>query len=349
MPRSLFSPFAARLMKASLLTGICLGICMTSANAGPRLPAVSFNQDFVEQSQAWGLDLQDRDAVLRHVLEAMESEIIVYPSEGYYYFSFLNEGEVIRGNLRFDASFRDEGKISFVYFKAHGQGETVDFFHILSKETGVSLTKKGALRYELEFGDLKRSVQIYDAKRELASKPDLGEREEYVGPTYDESGVRFDVVFDHGSKEFFYQHNIRLGASETFRALDNKGRLLIGNRTGFAYYSDADNKRRVLIGVSAANVANNSYFDGPFDQLPDSFVDGMHLKKLIELSNPESIGKIGAYGTFLNDEGSRYAISPYIEYANESELYAYLQCNEETERSRLNYCLTNRANLPTSD
>ncbi len=306
--------------------------------------AVNFNQDFVNQSHLPGLDLSDRDAVLRHIIGAMQDEIIVYPSEGYYYFDFFNEGELIRGNMRFDASFRDEGRVSFVYFKAHGKGPASDFFHMLSQDNGVRFTKLSPFLYELRFENYVRKVQIYDAKRELASKPDLPTNEEYVGPGFDESGVRFDVIFDHHAKEFLYQHNTRLGASETFRSVDGDGHLIIGNRTGFAYYNDKENARRILIGVSKANVESNSYFDGPFDQLPDSFLDPMHLKGLIEKSNPDTIGKIGAYGTFLSDDSSRYAISPYIEYEGDSDLYAFLQCREKKSRSDLNKCLSSGSN-----
>ena len=301
---------------------------------------VNFNQDFVNQAHMPGLDLTDRDAVLRHVLVAMREEITVYPSEGYYYFDFFNEGENIRGNLRFDASFRDEGRVSFVYFKAHGNGSNPDFFHMLSKDNGVSFKKLSPFIYELRFESLVKKIYIYDAKRELADKPELPENEEYIGPSFDESGVRFDVIFDHDSKVFLYQHNTRLGASETFRSVDLDRHLIVGNRTGFAYYNDTENKRRILVGVLGANVASNSYFDGPFDQLPDSFLDPMHLKSLIEKSNPNTIGKIGAYGTFINDEDSRYAISPYIEYAQDGDLYAFLQCRDKKGRSDLNKCLS---------
>lgn len=335
-----YLPMASSLvLVASLTNSPCL-----AADQSPSDIVVNFNQAFVDQARLPGLDLKDRDEILRHILGAMQDEITVYPSEGYYYFDFFNAGELIRGNLRFDASFRDEGRISFVYFKAHGQGEIVDFSYMLSKDNGVSFTKTAPFTYELRFETLIKTVHIYDAKRELADKPALPEHEEYVGPGYDESGVRFDVIFDHHAREFLYQHNARLGASETFRTIDINGQLIIGNRTGFAYYNDKKNGRRILIGVSKSNVENNSYFDGPFDQLPDSFLDPLHLKALIEKSNPQTIGKIGAYGTFLEDEHSRYAISPYIEYDSDSDLYAFLQCKEKPNRSDLNKCLTSGSN-----
>ncbi len=173
---------------------------------------VNFNQDFVNQAHMPGLDLADRDAVLRHVLVAMRDEITVYPSEGYYYFDFFNEGEKIRGNLRFDASFRDEGRVSFVYFKAHGNGSNPDFFHMLSKDNGVSFKKLSPFIYELRFESLVKKIYIYDANRELADKPKLPENEEYIGPSFDESGVRFDVIFDHDSKVFFLSAQHAIGS-----------------------------------------------------------------------------------------------------------------------------------------
>lgn len=127
--------------------------------------------------------------------------------------------------------------------------------------------------------------------------------------------------------------------------LDNNNSILIGNRTGYAYFNDIKRSRRILIGVSFSSSADNSYFDGPFDQLPDSFVDPMHLKALIEKSDPRAIGRIGAYGVFVKEENSRYAIVPYLEYTGEKELFIYLQCSRVKKLSLLNKCLANEAQL----
>lgn len=304
-------------------------------------PKVNFNQTFIEQVALPEINLSQRDSVLSLVLKAMPKTITVYPSEGYYYFSFFSNGEQIQGNLRFDASLRDDGKISFVYFKAKAMGDKDDGYDwVLSSENGVQLTKTSDFNYQLHFKDITRTIKIYDAKDELANKPELAEHETYVGPVFDESGVRLSLIFDTAAKRFIYLHNSVKGYSETFQALDTDARILIGSRTGFAYYHDKENKRKILIGVSRQNVENNSYYDGPFDQLPDSFVSPEALQRLIEEQSPQLKGKIGGYGVFLDEEDSRYAISNYLEYQHKDELYRAYQCRPYQEKLKLNQCLS---------
>jgi hypothetical protein len=55
----------------------------------------------------------------------------------------------------------------------------------------------------------------------------------------------------------------------------------MGKRTGFAFYQDGLRHRKILVGVYEANYRLNTYFDGPFDQLPDNFIEGETLRKAI--------------------------------------------------------------------
>lgn len=73
-------------------------------------PKVHFNETYIDETLSRGIDLRERNTVLAHVIGSMPPLITVYPSEGYYYFSFFSDGEVVGGNLRFDASSRDRAK-----------------------------------------------------------------------------------------------------------------------------------------------------------------------------------------------------------------------------------------------
>ena len=101
--------------------------------------------------------------------------------------------------------------------------------------------------------------------------------------------------------------------------------ILVGKRTGFAFYRDHRLDRKILIGVFEQNVLLNNYFDGPFDQLPDNFIEGETLRQAIIDSDPRS--KARSTGSAIFEGGdSRYAISPYMQYRNENDLLAVHRC-----------------------
>ena len=57
--------------------------------------------------------------------------------------------------------------------------------------------------------------------------------------------------------------------------------VLIGRRSGFAFFKDIALHRKLLVGVYAGNIDVNNYLDGPFDQLPDNFLEGDELRPAI--------------------------------------------------------------------
>ncbi len=309
--------------------------------------AIEFNADFIDSTVAKPLDLNDRDAVLSALFRAKPEGFTVYPSEGYYYFTFVNAGEMVKGNFRFDMQERNERKFSFIYYKELANSDhsaTNEQYWVLGAgEDGIDLIKKSEFTYEITYKDFRIPVNIYDAKEELKADIELGETEEYVGPIFDESGVRFHLVFDTKADTFVYVLNDMFGHPESYSSLDKDDDILVGTRSRFAYFNDKTNQRYVLIGVSRRNIADNNYYDGPFDQLPDSFVDPMHLKELIERHEPRTIGKIREYGDFIDEEDTRYAIAPYIEYAATGVLLEYKEClTVKDDRSKLNACLASK-------
>ena len=59
---------------------------------------------------------------------------------------------------------------------------------------------------------------------------------------------------------------------------------VIGKRTGFAFYRW--DKRKILIGVSERQSRLNTYLDGPFDQLPENFIEGDSLRDAMIAADP---------------------------------------------------------------
>ena len=69
-------------------------------------------------------------------------------------------------------------------------------------------------------------------------------------------------------------------------------RILIGRRTGFAFYRDHQLDRKILIGAFESNSRLNNYFDGPFDQLPENFIEGEALRQAMIEADPSVKGQI---------------------------------------------------------
>jgi hypothetical protein len=77
--------------------------------------------------------------------------------------------------------------------------------------------------------------------------------------------------------------------------------------------------------VFEANSRTNSPFDGPFDQLPDNFVEGDVLRDAILAVEPALAGKIDRVGGSFDGSG-RYLIGPYATYRTEDQLYPFHHC-----------------------
>ena len=57
----------------------------------------------------------------------------------------------------------------------------------------------------------------------------------------------------------------------------------------------------------------NNYFDGPFDQLPDNFIEGETLRDAILNVRPQLKGQIDRFGS-APDGSIRFMIGPYLPY-----------------------------------
>ena len=65
----------------------------------------------------------------------------------------------------------------------------------------------------------------------------------------------------------------------------------------------------------------NNYFDGPFDQLPDNFIEGDTLRNAILKVQPNLKGQIDRFGGTPDGE-VRYMIGPYLLYKEIGEFDA---------------------------
>jgi hypothetical protein len=239
------------------------------------------------------------------------------------------------GNLRFDVETRDEGKVHMSYFKdfTQWQGDETDFTVVWDSSMGLELGKLSKWEYELGFKGHKVVFEL-NAMEGVEPPPSIiAESEQYLGPIFDESGIRFFLFFDPDALAFKYVLDETDTVADDFLESEISPEISIGRRTGFAFVEDEYLPRKLLIGVYGGNIGQNNYLDGPFDQLPDNFLQGDELQQAILTVSPELDGTIDRFGN-SQDGTVRYLIAPYISYEYVQDLGVLLDCkNAVTQRA----------------
>lgn len=291
-------------------------------------PRLQTNQDYIETvSRATVLDVRDPLSVFAFVLASLPEQVKIYPTENYYYFSFVHDGVPYDGNIRLDASDRDQGKLHFAYAEsltAWGAETSVDY-HRLDGTKGVAVEKLGRFEYRVGYQGRAVVFELNDLSQVKPPPNVLGPDEAFIGPVFDESGIRFFLVYNSRLKIFHYLLDETVTVADEFAPARRTDRILIGKRTSFAFYRDGRRARKILIGVFDGNSRINNYLDGPFDQLPDNFIEGETLRDILIQIEPGLKGKIDRFGGSL-DGAQRYMIAPYLYYQVESELAAVHRC-----------------------
>ena len=318
----------ARPLLAAAAGGILAAIIPGPARAGDGLPHLFTHESYVgDVTRASSLPVGDLKSVFTYVLGALPERVMVYPTENYYYFRFANAGRQYADNIRLDASDRDQGKVHFAYYEdlAEWKEEGPVKHIVLDATHGVLVEKLGKLAYRISFSGKSVVFELNDLSTVAPPKEILGSNEIYVGPIFDDSAVRFFLVFNSSLKIFHYILDETIPVADALAVSQISDRILIGNRTGFAYYRDHRLDRKILIGVFEGNARVNNYYDGPFDQMPDNFLEGDALSRLIVQVDPSLAGKIDRFGG-SGDGASRFMIAPYLHYRNEEDLLVFHDC-----------------------
>ena len=81
----------------------------------------------------------------------------------------------------------------------------------------------------------------------------------------------------------------------------------------------------------------NTPYDGPFDQLPENFIEGETLRDAIVAVEPDLKGRVDRFG---NIEGGkdRFLIHPYLLYDRPAELEVFQRCLDEVPEGRRPLC-----------
>jgi hypothetical protein len=311
---------------------LCIGT-MLAAAAGlataQEVPQLETNQTYVQEvTRKTTLAIKDAMAVFDFVLGSLPERVQVYPTENYYYFRFALKGIRYAGDIRLDATDRDDGKVHFGYYEepAEWKGEgDVDIEIVLDETRGVKVERLDRLVYRVSRGQRSVVFALNDLSQVKPPATALGPDEKFLGPIFDESAIRFFLIYNSKLKIFHYVLDETADVADQLVPMRRVDRLLIGKRTGFAFYRDHRLDRKILVGAFEANSDVNNYFDGPFDQLPENFIEGEALRQAIIESDPIVRGKIDRLGHYLDGSG-RYGIHPYMLYRKEADLPVVHRC-----------------------
>lgn len=258
--------------------------------------------------------LDDTKAMFRYIFSNVPPYAVVYPTEGFYYFSTDVDGKRVMGNLRV-AELSDK-KLSFTYFTV---GDKQTWSYKLSESDQFHVTKKADGLFEVSTLGMNKTFQITDRWKTPPRRLKLLAEERFVGQINDESGIRLFLLFNENTSSFYEVLNEESAVCE--RLIPADGRHFVGARTGFVYYEDPDYKRKILVGVDLENVKANNFFDGPGDQVPFF----LNLRDLLHRAYPNTLlgDGIDEHGVYLHKEDwMRVAVCPYFRYVRIDEVLA---------------------------
>ena len=320
--------------RCGLLTAAVLAATITAVAAqDARPPLLHTNQAEVEDAmRTTTLATNDPMAVFAFVLNNLPDQVKVYPTENYYYFTFFHVGVPYAGNIRIELADDDKVTVHFVYYQNWSEWfDDSPLTHVvLDGSHGVTIDRLERLSYRLTYGGKSVVFTLNDLSQVRPPQGVLAPDETYIGPIFDEAAIRFFLVYNPKLKVFHYILDETEKVADDFLPVGRSKRIIVGKRTGFAFYIDRLRERKILIGVYEANYRLNTHFDGPFDQLPDNFIEGETLRQAILQVSPSLKGKIDRFGSAPDGE-VRFLIRPYATYHDLGELFGVDRC----ARSRL--------------
>lgn len=263
-----------------------------------------------------GVQFDSPRSVLAYILTAAPPRAVVYPSERYYYYRFPLGPRLVSGNLRFADA--EERRISVGYFDASNGSDlrTAEFRHGVE---GVQLSfdpSRGEVRLALD--GVARTFVLDTSAFAPPSFP-LLPGEVHVSGIRDESGYFLHLIYWPPERSFYYVLNPDRPRPEHWHRGDSSSvELWWGEESRFCFLKDRATGRFILVGVNQREIRENTWFDGPFDQVPPR----LPIRAMLEEAYPYVLdaGGLDAHGNFLTQPGQRVAISPYQEYVSGPEL-----------------------------
>ena len=287
-------------------------------------PYLVFNQKWLEGLRSTSLDIENVDEIFSYVFSNLPDEVVVYPTENYYYYKLYVDGKQLWGNIRLAAGRRERGVLSFAYFEFKESPYVTEPRLVRNKfftdADGLRIEELDKFTFKVRFDGKEVIFNLNQISQEPPALFELGENEEYVEKTYDESGYNFILLFNTERNYFNWVLNEEVPLPDELMPVGED--LLVGRRSGFAFWVDrAHDARKVLVAIRGQNATINDYYDGPFDQLADNYVDETNVASYVVRASPSLDGRIDKWGYFLDSiRPSRVSISPYYVYFTDRAL-----------------------------
>ena len=338
MKNSRVNWYASVVVLILIVAGLLLGGCGTASPSSEASVSdeyasyFSTNQIWVEGLSADDVDLEDVDAVFWHVFSRLPEQVTVYPSENYYYFILMQQGRQIWGNIRLAAGYRERGELSFAYFE-FDEFPTVPKVRgftrakMYTAEDGVTITSEDDFTWVVGYNDREVTFNLHKIPQEPPKLFSLGEDEVFVERTLDESGYFFFLIFNEKKNYFIWILNEENGTSDMLDPVGDNGDILVGRRSGFAFWVDAaHDNRKTLFAIRELSVRRNDYYDGPFDQLADNYAAEVKISDYMVKAFPALEGRIDQFGYYTDSERPlRVAISTYTTYYTEAQITQFVE------------------------
>ena len=309
-----------------------------------------FNQKLLEGLGTESVDLSDVDQVFWHIFSRLPGEVTVYPSENYYYFIMYTDRRQIWGNIRLAAGRRERGVLSFAYFEfretPYVTEPRVGASKFFTDADGLAIEKLDPLTFKVRYNQKEVIFHLHELSQEPPKLFTLGDDETSLMRTFDESGYQFFLIFNERRNFFLWVLNEEEHYSDVLVPLRDD--LLVGRKSGFAFWVDpAHDDRKILIAIRGENATRNDYYDGPFDQLADNYVEQTKISEYMVRAAPTLRGRIDKYGYFTDRERpSRVSISPYYVYFSGRALDIYFDRLKVADDPY--YFVSRKGRLPTA-
>lgn len=293
---------------------VLIALALISSGFAHAEKGFQFNETFIRGLHSTQ-DMSDKLGVFARVFAELPVKAFVYPTENYYYFAFTANGQVYSGNLRLSPDAKLTHRIHFAYGEVRDSASTQ--YISLGPEHGVLVEAEGAFRYRVSFAGKRVEFQLNELPQTLPQDFQLLPWEVFLGRSMDESGISFLLMYSLAHDHFFWVLDEQLWSDWSMQRLSPCIQKHPGS--GFVFFLDPYLERRVLVGVERSEVLANSYYDGPFDQLPDNYIAQTPFAELAQRAFPSIRGRINRRGEYWQ-KPARIALLNYRIYSDPDEL-----------------------------
>lgn len=271
----------------------------------------------------------DYSEVLPQLLTQIGLEADIYPSENYYYFSFNRAGSVFSGSLRLSSDRRDNGEVDYICYESYkdwvSKNDRIYVQQRLSAADGVIVKKLSKRSYLVNYGNTQTQFYLHQLDHHSPGAP-LLPGDIRIGRSQDDSGATFELIFNTTINNFYFLLDKQYSAPDEYKQIAKN--TSISKRTGFVYYHHEGSKRFVLVAVNRQQVESNSFYDGPFDHLPENDFDELGFWSYVYKAYPGMINSHSPGGE-INGSDMIFSLRPYRLYGEIDQLQFIENCAEK--------------------